>query len=61
MILEEAIKEASSRPRNVNLQFYVCKWNDGYCINQTSHMLRHPDEEYVWSTEILEKQNLNKQ
>ncbi len=55
MTLKEAIEEANSRPRNSNLQWYVCEWNDGYCINPSSYMKRFPDVKYVYSTEMLEK------
>lgn len=50
MTKKEAIKEANSRPRNAVLQWYVCKWNDGYCINSSSYMKRFPDTPYVYKT-----------
>ena len=50
MTLKEAIKEVLKRPRNSNLEFYICKWNDGYIIHSTSYMLRFPDTVYVYST-----------
>lgn len=50
MTLEEAIINAMSRSRNINLQWFVCEWNNGYCINSSSHMRRFPDTTYVYST-----------
>jgi len=54
MTLEEAIKSADSRSRNMNLHWFVCEWNDGYIIHSSSHMIRFPDTKYVWSTGELQ-------
>jgi hypothetical protein len=50
LTLNQAIKEANKKPRNENLQYYVCKWNNGYCINSSSYMKRFPDTVYVYVT-----------
>ena len=50
MNLNEAILEANSRSRNINLQWFVSKWNDGYIIHSTAYMKRFPDTEYVYTT-----------
>lgn len=55
MTLEEAIKEVDGRSRNINLQWFVCEWNEGFCINSSSHMRRFPDTKYVYSTGDLNK------
>ena len=51
MTLDEAIKEANNRPTNQNLNYFVCKWNDGYCVNSSAYMKRNSHIEYVHSTE----------
>jgi hypothetical protein len=53
--LEEAIKHANSHSRNINLQWFVCKWNDGYIVHSSSYMRRHPDVKFVYSTGPLNK------
>lgn len=53
MTLDEAIKEINIRPVNQNLNYFICKWNDGYCINLSSYMKRNPHIEYIYSTENL--------
>lgn len=50
MTLKEAIAEANNRSRNINLQWFVCKWNKGYCINSSNHMKRFPNTKYVFCT-----------
>jgi hypothetical protein len=50
LTLEEAISHANSRSRNINLQWFVCPWNDGYIVHSSSHLKRHPDIEYVYCT-----------
>ena len=50
MTLKQAIKIANSKPRNIGLQYFVCKWNNGYCINSTSYMKRFPSTKYEYAT-----------
>lgn len=50
MTLEEAISHANSLSRNVNLHWFVCKWNEGYIVHSTSYMRRFPDTPFVYST-----------
>lgn len=50
MTLEEAIAEVNTRSRNINLQWVVSKWNDGYIIHSSNFIKRHPEVEYVYST-----------
>ncbi len=50
MTLKEAIKECDDRPRNMNLHWFVCEWNDGYIIHSSTYMKRFPDTKYVYST-----------
>jgi len=56
MTLEEAIKYATSRSTNINLQYFISEWNDGYIIHSTSHMKRHPDTPFVYCTGDPNKQ-----
>jgi hypothetical protein len=53
--LQQAVNHANDRSRNINLHWFVCKWNDGYIVHSTAHMLRHPDTEYVYSTGDLNR------
>ena len=55
MTLKEAIRVAETRSRNINLNWFVCKWNDVYIIHCTAYMLRHPTIKYVYSTGDLNK------
>lgn len=55
MTLKEAIIEAESRSRNVNLHWFVSKWNEGYIIHSSNYMKRFPNTEYVYSTGQLNK------
>lgn len=48
---EEAIKLVNSKPKNNWLHYYVCKWNDGYCINDSTYMKRNPNVKYVYVSE----------
>jgi hypothetical protein len=50
MTLEEAINEVHKRSGNINLQWFIEKWNDGFIIHSTSHMKRYPDTKYVYTT-----------
>ncbi len=54
MTLKEAIKDADSRSRNMNLHWFVCVWNAGYIIHSSTHMRRFPDTKYVYSTGELQ-------
>lgn len=54
MTLCQAIKEAKGRARNMNLHWFVCKWNAGYIIHSSAHLRRHPDTEFVYSTGPLQ-------
>ena len=54
MTLQEAITEANSRSRNINLQWFVCEWNDGYCINSTTHIKRF-NTPFVYATGDINK------
>lgn len=51
MTLDEAIKWANSRHRNFYLNYYVLKWNDGYCVVTTSFIERNKITEWEYSTE----------
>lgn len=53
MNLREAKKEANSRSRNANLQWFVSKWNKEYIIHSSSYMKRFPNTEFVYSTGVL--------
>jgi hypothetical protein len=55
MTLEEAIVIVNLRPRNVNLQWIVYKFNDGYAIGSSSYYKRHPDIEYEYATGDLNR------
>jgi len=35
---------------NINLQYFVCEWNDGYIVHSSSYMRKHSDVEYVYAT-----------
>lgn len=50
MTLKEAIYECNNRSRNINLHWFVSKWNNGYIIHSSSYMRRFPDTKYVYST-----------
>ncbi len=50
MTLFQAIKEANKKPKNELLNYYVCKFNNGYCINSSGFMQRHPHLKFVYST-----------
>lgn len=50
MTLCQAIKDANKRSRNINLQWFVCKWNDGYIIHSSTYMKRYPDTKFIYST-----------
>lgn len=50
MTFEEAIKHVNTRSSNINLQWFIVKWNDGYIIHSTSYMKRFPDTKYVYTT-----------
>lgn len=50
MTLCEAIKRAKNYSGNINLQWFVCKWNDGYIIYSSTYMRRFPDTKFVYST-----------
>lgn len=41
--------------KNINLQWFICKWNSGYIIHSSSYMRRFPDAKYMYSTGPLEK------
>lgn len=55
MTRDEAITEVCARPRNINLHWFVCKWNDGYIIHSSTYMRRFPDTKYVFSTGPLNR------
>lgn len=55
MTLKEAITEVNTRSRNINLQYFISKWNDGYIIHSSFHMKRHPETEFVYSTGEINK------
>jgi len=50
MTKSEAIEAADSKPRNENLRYYVCKWNNGYIIHCSSYMKRNPHIKYIYKT-----------
>lgn len=50
MNFKEAVKHANSFSRNINLQYFVCKWNDGYIVHSSSHIRRHPDTKFEYTT-----------
>jgi len=50
MTLGEAIEEVHKRSGNINLQWFISKWNDGYIIHHSTYMKRFPDTEYVYTT-----------
>lgn len=50
MTFDQAIAEVENRPRNINLQWFISKWNDGYIIHPSSYIKRHPETQYVYST-----------
>lgn len=56
MTLQEAISQVNKRSCNANLQWFICKWNNGYIIHSTSYMKRFPDTKFVYSTGPLERQ-----
>ena len=51
MSLEEAIEIVSRRPKNENLHWFICKWNDGFIIHSSSHIKRFPNTEYLYTTD----------
>lgn len=55
MTLKEAIKNVESRSRNINLNWFVCKWNDGYIIHNTTFMLKHQECLSAYNTGDLNK------
>lgn len=55
MTLKQAIKEVESRPRNINLQWFISKWNTGYIIHCSSYMKRNSHIKFVYSTGDLGK------
>jgi len=54
MTLCQAIKSAKSRARNINLQWFVCKWNDEYIVHSSTHLRQHPDTKIIYSTGPLQ-------
>lgn len=50
MTLEEAKERLKNYSGNINLQWFVCKWNGGYIIHSSNHMRQHPNTPYVYST-----------
>lgn len=55
MTLQEAVFLVNKRSCNINLQWFICKWNDGYIIHSTTYMKRFPNTNYVYSTGSLNK------
>ncbi len=53
MTLIQAIKEANRKPKNEYLNYYVCKWNNGYCINSSGFMQRHQNVKFVYTTKLI--------
>jgi hypothetical protein len=50
MTFQEAVKHVNSRSGNINLQWFVCEWNDGYIIHSSTYMRRYPDTKYEYTT-----------
>lgn len=55
MTLKQAISTVNKRSRNINLHWFICKWNNGYIIHSSTYMRHFPDTEYVYSTGPLNK------
>ncbi len=49
MTLKEAIKIVNSRSRNINLQWFVYKFNKGYAIATSNEVIKH-NIDYVYGT-----------
>lgn len=50
MTLDEAIKHVNTLSGNVNLQWFICEWNDGYIIHSSSYMRQFPDTKWIYKT-----------
>ncbi len=57
MTLEEAITWADSHVRNEVLNYYVLKYNTGYCVVSTSYIKRHNITEWIYTTEFKPENN----
>ena len=50
ILLDELIMEVNKRPVNIKLHYFICRWNDSYCINTSLYMKKFPDTKYVYTT-----------
>ena len=49
MTLAEAISSINTRSSNINLQWFILKWNDGYCVVSASYIKRFPNTKFIFA------------